>query len=104
MPRPKVVRHEEQHVRVANSFGKGRSAYVYHYEGDELKNDEGAEADFCVPRHQWNRMTPVERAASLLIPGASYIDKRNAEKELKKVPWKDRRAAREEAKRLGRRL
>jgi hypothetical protein len=48
-------------------------------------------------------MTPIERAACLLIPGASYIDKRNAERELKKIPYKNRAAAREEAKRLGRR-
>lgn len=102
-PRPKVRRHEERHVRVANSFGKGHGAYVRYLEGDEKKNDEGTEAYFNVPSGQWARMTPIERAACLLIPGASYIDKRNAEKQLKKIPRKDRAAARQEAKRLGRR-
>lgn len=102
MPRPKVRRHEERHVRVANSFGKGRGASVRYLEGAEKKNDEGAEAIFSVPPGQWARMTPVERAASLLIPGASYIDRRNAERELRKLPYKHRAAAREEAKRLGR--
>jgi len=95
-----VRRHEERHVRVANSFGKGQGAYYYEIEG---KNSEGAEAGFGVPPAQWARMTPIERAACLLIPGASYIDKRNAEKELKKLPRSERDAAREEAKRLGRR-
>ena len=95
-----VRRHEERHVRVANSFGKGRGAYYYEIEG---KNSQGAEAGFHVPPDQWARMTPVERAACLLIPGASSIDKQIAEKELKKLPRDERDAAREEAKRLGRR-
>jgi len=103
LPRPKVQRHERRHIRVANSFGKGRSAYVHYLEGKDKKNDEGTEAYFNVPPGQWARMTPIERAACLLIPGASYIDKRNAEKQLKKIPYKNRAAAREEAKRLGRR-